>query len=227
MENIHEAHEHAEHVQHDRSLQLPTFTMAVLAVLVAVVSLLGHRSSTEEVLLQSKATDTWAEFQAKSIRQNGARQLSAVIDALEVKDSAKAEQAKAQFEQQSERYDKEKDELEKEARKLEQEVQAEQRRADRFDLGEALLEIALVITSITLLTKRRIFWQLGLFLGFGESSAPSPPGSNSDPRHRRLLFSDCSSPASWPAPGTTPLLCPEPSGRPTGPAATCRDALAP
>ena len=165
MENIHEAHEHAEHVQHDRSLQLPTFTMAVLAVLVAVVSLLGHRSSTEEVLFESKAADTWAEFQAKSIRENGAKQLSAVIDALELKDSAKAEQVKAQFEQQSERYDKEKDELQKEARKLEQEVQAEQRRTDRYDLGEALLEIALVVTSITLLTKRRIFWQLGMFLG--------------------------------------------------------------
>lgn len=165
MENIHEAHEHAEHVQHDRSLQLPTFTMAVLAVLVAVVSLLGHRSSTEEVLSQSKAADTWAEFQAKSIRQNEAKQLSAVVDALELKDSAKAEQVKTQFEQQSERYDKEKDELEKEARKLEQEVRAEQRRGDRFDLGEALLEIALVITSITLLTRRRIFWQLGLLLG--------------------------------------------------------------
>ena len=94
-------------------------------MLVAVVSLLGHRSGTEEIL----------------------KQLSAVIEALEPKDSTKAEQAKAQFEPQADRYDKEKDELQQEAQKLEQEVQAEQRRGDRFDLGEALLEIALVITS--------------------------------------------------------------------------------
>ena len=47
MENIQEAHEHAEHVEHDSSRRLPTFTMAVRAVLVAVVTLLGHRASTE------------------------------------------------------------------------------------------------------------------------------------------------------------------------------------
>ena len=68
-------------------------------------------------------------------------------------------------EQQADRYDKEKDELQPEAKKLEQEVQAEQRRGDRFDSGEALLEIALVIASITLLTKRRLFRQQGSILG--------------------------------------------------------------
>ncbi len=165
MEDIHEAQEQAEQAHHDQSLQLPTFTMAVLAVLVAIVSLLGHRSSTEEILLQSKAADTWAEFQAKSIRQNSAKQLSAVIDALELNKSDKAEQAKTQFDQQSERYDKEKEGLQEEAKKLEEEVRLEQKRGDRYDLGEALLEIALVITSITLLTKRRTFWYFGLILG--------------------------------------------------------------
>jgi len=37
-------------------------------------------------------------------------------------------------------------------------------RADRFDLGEVFLEIALVITSITLLTDNRKFWYLGIGL---------------------------------------------------------------
>jgi len=31
----------------------------------------------------------------------------------------------------------------------------------RFDLGEALLEIGLVITSVTLLTRKRAYWYLG------------------------------------------------------------------
>jgi hypothetical protein len=35
-------------------------------------------------------------------------------------------------------------------------------KADRFDLGEVLLEIGLVITSITLLTHKRIYWFVGL-----------------------------------------------------------------
>jgi hypothetical protein len=44
--------------------------MAVLAVLVATVSLLGHRTHTEEIILQNKVTDQWAYYQAKNIRRH-------------------------------------------------------------------------------------------------------------------------------------------------------------
>jgi hypothetical protein len=37
-----------------------------------------------------------------------------------------------------------------------------ERRATRFDLGEALLEIGLVVTSVTLLTRSRIYWYFGM-----------------------------------------------------------------
>src|SRR5579871_2290201 len=69
-EELQELQEHAEHAQHDRSLAPVSLTMAVLAVLVATVSLLGHRSHTEEVILQNKATDQWAYYQAKNIRRH-------------------------------------------------------------------------------------------------------------------------------------------------------------
>ena len=44
-------------------------------------------------------------------------------------------------------------------------MKVERRRADRFDLGEVMLEAALVICSITLLTRKRAFWILGTALG--------------------------------------------------------------
>ena len=44
-------------------------TMAILAVLVASITLLGHRAHTEEVILQSRAADQWAYYQAKEIRR--------------------------------------------------------------------------------------------------------------------------------------------------------------
>jgi hypothetical protein len=37
-------------------------------------------------------------------------------------------------------------------------------KADRFDLGEVLLEIGLVIVSITLLTRSRVYWHIGLIV---------------------------------------------------------------
>jgi len=57
-----------------------------------------------------------------------------------------------------------KEEKEK-AEKLETKVEQAEARADRFDLGEALLEIALVVSSITLLTRNRMYWLLGLVFG--------------------------------------------------------------
>jgi hypothetical protein len=51
-------------------------------------------------------------------------------------------------------------------------VERAEARADRLDLAEALLEIGLVITSVTLLTRSRIYWYLGLaFSVLGIASA--------------------------------------------------------
>ena len=46
-------------------------------------------------------------------------------------------------------------------------VEQAEARADRFDLGEALLEIGLVITSVTLLTRTRLYWYVGLAFALG------------------------------------------------------------
>jgi hypothetical protein len=48
---------------------------------------------------------------------------------------------------------------------LEAEVELFTHRANRYDLGETLLEVGLVICSITLLTKRRAFWVAGIVFG--------------------------------------------------------------
>src|SRR5260370_41883495 len=69
-EELTELHEHAEHAREHPDLAPVTLTMAVLAVLVATVSLLGHRAHTEEIILQNKGTDQWAYYQAKNIRRH-------------------------------------------------------------------------------------------------------------------------------------------------------------
>ena len=55
--------------------------------------------------------------------------------------------------------------MSKEAQNLEGERDKAGRKADRFDGGEALLEVGLVICSITLLTKRKGFWFGGMLMG--------------------------------------------------------------
>jgi len=160
-----ELHESANHGHGSSKLAPVSFTMAILAVLVATVTLLGHRSHTEEILLQNRTTDQWAYYQAKNLRRNNLEALNDVLGALESKDDTKAEKVQQRFEHDIDKYGKEQKDIEREARGLEDELGHVTRRADRFDLGEVLLEIALVITSITLLTGRRAFWLLGMLFG--------------------------------------------------------------
>jgi hypothetical protein len=164
-DELQELQEHAEHAHNDPSLAPVSLTMAVLAVVVAVVSLLGHRAHTEEVVLQAKSSDQWAYYQAKNIREHEDElfaDFAAVVGSSDAGAMAKFREKSAQ---EGERYKHEKGEIQDEARKLEREVAMERSRADRYDLAEVFLEIGLVITSITLLSGRRIFWHLGIVLG--------------------------------------------------------------
>ncbi len=85
-----ELKEHAEHGAHEPTLRPVAFTMSVLAVLVAVTTVLGHRTHTEAVLDQNKSTDLWNFYQAHKIRANEtelATDLLGVV-ALDNKDAA-------------------------------------------------------------------------------------------------------------------------------------------
>ena len=163
-DELQELQEHAEHAKHDPSLAPVSLTMAILAVLVAVVSLLGHRAHTEEVLLQAKASDQWAYYQAKNIRRHNDEVVADLTAIIATKDAKAADKVKEKYAHEAERYRDEGKDIQSEAQKLEQEVAIERKRADRFDLGEVFLEVALVITSITLLSGKRTFWHAGIVL---------------------------------------------------------------
>ena len=106
-----------------------------------MVMVLGHRSHTEAVLMQARAGDQWNLYEAKKIRQDS---LLVVIDQMALQPTVDAKATALEFER---------------------EVERAERRAVRFDLGEALLQISVVLSSITLFTRRRSFFMGGLGLG--------------------------------------------------------------
>ena len=164
-EELNELMEHAEHAKEDPTLAPVSLTMAVLAVLVAVVSLLGHRAHTEEVVLQAKSSDQWAYYQAKNIRRHTDELFTDLTSVTPTTDAAALAKLRDKYAQEASRYKDDQKGIEDKAREMEAEVATERDRADRFDLAEVFLEIGLVVTSITLLSGRRIFWGLGLVLG--------------------------------------------------------------
>ncbi len=162
MENeVLEAHEHAEHGGHPLTMPV-TVTLAILAVLIAVATLLAQRSSKEELLLQTQETDQWAFFQAKNSGMHGMQNGADILGVLTPVDKDKAAELREKYLKEAERYKDEKAEAQKEAEKLKDERQIVARRGDRFEAGEVFLEIGLILSSLTLLTKNRLFWMAGI-----------------------------------------------------------------
>src|SRR3979409_2657038 len=145
-----------------RGISLGTYTWVVL---VAMVTVLGHRSHTEAVLMQSRAGDQWNEYQAKKIRMDN---LSVDVDLLALQPSNDPAAVAAKTKEYQAHIDKWKTDLTEEqekAREFEREVTRAEAKAARYDLGEALLQIAVVLCSITLFTCRRAYFLLGFSIG--------------------------------------------------------------
>jgi hypothetical protein len=142
-----------------------SLAISILAVFVAMVTVLGHRTHTEAVLMQTRAADQWNLYQAKKIRQG---QISTATDILSLQPSsndAGVQKKLAEYKAHTAKWDKELVDEQDKAVDLEREVSLSERRADRYDLGEALLEISIVLSSITLLTRQHTYFVLGLILG--------------------------------------------------------------
>ena len=131
-------------------------TMAIVAVLLAIATMAGHRLHTEEVVLQTRAADQWAYYQAKNTRSQmygGNAKLAGVV-------GERGGDLTREFQQEAERERSDAEDIHKEAKHLEEETQATARRASYFDGSEIFLEIAIVLCSITLLTSSMLYWKL-------------------------------------------------------------------
>lgn len=146
-EHVHEAHEPYDKVV--------AGTMAIIAAILAAVSVLGQHFTTEKVVNQQLASDQWAYYQAKDIRRYVAQVTG--DDLLELK----APPAMLQkYTQDAAKYKSQSDEIQAKARDYVNESNKAGAQADRFHFGEVFLEVAIVFSSLAILVKRR-----SLFLG--------------------------------------------------------------
>jgi hypothetical protein len=201
----HEHIEHAEHATHhahdpfDRHVAL---TIAIVAAILAAVTVLAHRAHTDTLGFKTDAADKWALYQAQKIRMH---QYEALLEHLEFEPirpgaEKKAEKAIAKWSSQVTAYGKKLKNWKAEAEELEHKSHLEHERARRFDLGELFVEVAVVLCSVAILTKRRSFWYVGMiscivgavialtgFFGFwmpeSHSTEEHPPASQSSTQH--------------------------------------------
>ncbi|MFL6352406.1 MAG: DUF4337 domain-containing protein [Bryobacteraceae bacterium] len=150
-----EVEEHVQHA-HDPFDKTVAGTMAIIAALLAVVSVLGQHFQAEELLSQQRASDQWAFYQAKDIRRYTAQ---VAEDTLAQMKGAAAPINK--YAQDEKRYDKQRGEIQEQAREFEKERDKSAHEAVRFHVGEVFLEVAIVFSSLSILMKQRALFVAG------------------------------------------------------------------
>jgi hypothetical protein len=141
-------------------------TTAIYAVVLAIASLGGNNSMKDMLLAQQQSSDQWAFYQAKVIREHLYRAQKLVMEA-ELADAAavrgprqdRLEALAKQFADEERRYNAEKKDIEQDAKRLEHERNVNRDRDPYFDYAEVLLQIAIVCSSVSILsTSRPMFW---------------------------------------------------------------------
>ena len=152
-----ELHEHSQHAFSGFDKRVAA-TMAAVAATLAVVTVMGHISTTDELLKQQQASDKWAYYQAKSIRRYTSDVAHDFLAAVG------KEQAAEKYSKNIEKYQREGEEIKVEAEKLEEESKVWGKHALRLHFGGIFLELAIVFCSLAILTKRGFIWYGALAL---------------------------------------------------------------
>ncbi|HET7874445.1 MAG TPA: DUF4337 domain-containing protein [Methylomirabilota bacterium] len=159
LPNPEELHEKAG----DRWSKRVALVTAVYAVALAVASLGGNNATKEMLLAQQQSSDQWAFYQAKVIREHQYRGLTLRLEmdlaergtALKPEVRQKMEALLRKFEEEEKRYNAEKKDIEKDAKRLEHERDFFRGKDPYFDLGEAVLQIAIVLSSVAIIARSR------------------------------------------------------------------------
>jgi hypothetical protein len=155
---------HEVEVERDSFGQKIGILASFLAVMLAIVSIVSHRAHTKGVLVKADANDKWAYYQSKRIKLHNIELGEDLLGVLGPNNEVSAK-TKERFKSEQKKYVKEGNEVQAEAKKLENEVEEIETRALRYDFGEGLLEISLVLTSLYFISKKKLFPALGVMAG--------------------------------------------------------------
>jgi len=141
-------------------------TTAVYAVILAIASLGGSNAMKEMLLAQQEASNQWAYYQSKVIREHLNRGNKMLLEtqlaepsALKGPERAKYEALARQFADEEKRMNADKKEIEPKAKAAESVRDRNQTKDPYFDFAEVLLQISIVCSSIAILSgSRPMFW---------------------------------------------------------------------
>jgi hypothetical protein len=164
--------EELEELRGNQFAKRVALTTAIYAVILAIASLGGNNAMKEMLLAQQQSSDQWAFYQAKVIREHQYRgqkmrlevELAERGPAMKPEVRQQYEGLMVKFAEEEKRYNAEKKDIEKDAKKLEQERDVNRDKDPYFDYAEVLLQIAIVMSSVSILSGARPMFYFSLSL---------------------------------------------------------------
>ena len=160
--------------------------IGVMAMLLAIASLAGERASMEIINNNIQASDTWAFYQAKNIRQTANQLAAEELQLVLVSQPGLSAAARAAFQERIAGYRKEiqrfenepdpadpanllkgvgKKQLTAQARALEEKREQARRQLPSFEFAQALFQLGIVLGSVSIVATSRPLLGLALALG--------------------------------------------------------------
>ncbi|MBP7055692.1 MAG: DUF4337 domain-containing protein [Candidatus Omnitrophica bacterium] len=145
-------------------------TTTCLAVMTAIAAARGAACGAKGQLLTAAENSKWAYYQAKSIKQNLAELQRSMLEAITV-GAANTEQKTiledkiTVVSQEVSRYDGEKTQIRNEAEDTGVQNKKLARKGNFFSASVVFFQIAIMLSSVSALLKRKYLWIIGLVFG--------------------------------------------------------------
>jgi hypothetical protein len=168
--------EELEEARSKRFTKRVALTTAIFAVILAVTSLGGNNAMKEMLLAQQQSSDQWAFYQSKVIREHLYKIEKMRVEAnlqqwgasMKPEVREKYETTLKKISDEELRYAAEKKKIEQDAKELEHERDINRSKDPYFDYAEVLLQISIVMASISILAvSRHIFLFALIAAGLG------------------------------------------------------------
>ena len=158
----------------ERWHSLLALSTAIMAVLAALTTLYMGNFSSRAIMAQGQESDQWAYYQAKSIKEHtfeiSRKQLELQMLAQKGLEPQVAEgytKTIAKYNAEISRYSDEKKKIKADAERIAAGKKTAQEMGGDFAYALIFLQIALMLSSIASLTKRKYLWHIALFANLG------------------------------------------------------------
>lgn len=149
-------------------------SIAIMAVFAAITTLYMGKYSSRAIMAQGQESDMWAFYQAKSIKGSTYEINMQALNLQFLNQQGMLPEVAIEYKRivdkyrdEVKRYDIEKQEIKNKAESLAKEKTKSQEMSGNFAYALIFLQIALMLSSISSLTKRKYLWYIALVCNLG------------------------------------------------------------